>query len=315
MKENNCPICKRISDIIPFPQADGMTIDCPACGKFHISGSALMCLNNRIFDDSDKVAFAHWIYKNTPEKKKEPLIRTDNLKYILDNLNLPSVDEQFVNLINYLGANTKYPAKPVMIYNDKFPAIVGSVGPEGANYINNYLMEEHLIEHPGGNTILTSFILTPKGWERYGEIKKGIFNTKEVFMAMKYDDHQLNQAYVHFKKAVETTGFKLQILDEILKAGLIDDQLRVSIRQSKFMLVDLTHGNAGAYWEAGFAEGLGKQVIYLCEKAHWEENKTHFDTNHLTTVPWSLLTIEEDMKRLKATIRATFPAEATVEDA
>ena len=33
-----------------------------------------------------------------------------------------------------------------------------------------------------------------------------------------------------------------------------------------FLWPIFTHGDPGAYWEAGFAEGLGKPVIYTCEK-------------------------------------------------
>ena len=58
------------------------------------------------------------------------------------------------------------------------------------------------------------------------------------------------------------------------KAGLIDDRLRVEIRTSRFLIADLTHENAGAYWEAGFAEGLGKPVIYTCEKSKFDTAKT-----------------------------------------
>jgi nucleoside 2-deoxyribosyltransferase len=46
---------------------------------------------------------------------------------------------------------------------------------------------------------------------------------------------------------------------------------------------DLSDDNAGAYWEAGFAEGLGKPVIYICR----EGVNTHFDTDHRRTVRWS----------------------------
>ena len=53
------------------------------------------------------------------------------------------------------------------------------------------------------------------------------------------------------------------------------------------MLVDLTHDNSGAYWEAGYAEGLGKPVIYICEQTKFDSAKTHFDTNHSTTIMWS----------------------------
>ena len=41
--------------------------------------------------------------------------------------------------------------------------------------------------------------------------------------------------------------------------------MRVQIRASRFVICDLTHGNRGAYWEAGFAEGIGRPVIFVCE--------------------------------------------------
>jgi nucleoside 2-deoxyribosyltransferase len=79
----------------------------------------------------------------------------------------------------------------------------------------------------------------------------------------------------------------------------------VEIRTSRFLISDLTHENAGAYWEAGFAEGLGKPVIYTCEKSEFEMHKTHFDTNHHLTVIWEMDDPEAVVEKLKATIRAT----------
>ncbi|HEX2814332.1 MAG TPA: hypothetical protein VHO04_16755 [Sphingopyxis sp.] len=73
---------------------------------------------------------------------------------------------------------------------------------------------------------------------------------------------------------------------DVSKAGIIDNLMRIQIRDSAFVLADLTHENAGAYWEAGYAEGLGKPVLYICEKAKFDERKSHFDTNHCTTVLW-----------------------------
>ena len=64
-----------------------------------------------------------------------------------------------------------------------------------------------------------------------------------------------------------------------------------------------THDNNGAYWEAGFAEGLGKPVIYICKKEKFEDQKTHFDTNHCTTVPWSRDEDEGFRQELTATLR------------
>jgi len=76
-------------------------------------------------------------------------------------------------------------------------------------------------------------------------------------------------------------------------------------------IVDLTHGNQGAYWEAGYAEGLGKPVIYTCDEAKFEE-MSHFDTNHHLHVLWGENAMEVAMEKLKATIRATI-REATRE--
>ncbi len=120
------------------------------------------------------------------------------------------------------------------------------------------------------------------------------------------------------KPAVRQTGFDLFILPERPKAGLIDDRLRVEIQTSRFLIADLTHGNGGAYWEGGYAEGLGKPVIYTCEKKTFEnpESRTHFDTNHHLTILWES---DPDKRKevgetLKNTIRATLPAEAKLQD-
>jgi nucleoside 2-deoxyribosyltransferase len=79
--------------------------------------------------------------------------------------------------------------------------------------------------------------------------------------------------------------------------------MRAKIRDSAFVLVDLTHDNSGAYWEAGYAEGLGKPVIYLCEESKFEKAKTHFDTNHCTTVTWDIENVEQFKTKLIATLR------------
>jgi len=72
----------------------------------------------------------------------------------------------------------------------------------------------------------------------------------------------------------------------------------------------------GAYWEAGYAEGLGKHVIYTCKKTVFkdEKKKPHFDTNHHLTVLWDSDCPKEAAARVKNTIRATLPGEAKMSD-
>jgi len=127
-------------------------------------------------------------------------------------------------------------------------------------------------------------------------------------MAMRFGDPVLEHMLAEvFRPAAAQAGFKLFKLDDVPKAGLIDDRLRIEIQASDFVVADLSHDNLGAYWEAGYAEGLGKPVIYTCEQAKFEATKTHFDTNHHLTIVWDSEHPEDAGSALKATIRATLP--------
>src|SRR5262249_24598159 len=148
--------------------------------------------------------------------------------------------------------------------------------------------------------------LTMAGWERFGELRRRNVTSRTAFMAMKFGDAALNRVVDEcFRPAVERTGFQLRLLTEHQPAGLIDDQLRAAILASRFVISDLTHGNRGAYWEAGYAEGLGLPVIYTCERTVWEQEKTHFDSNHLVTILWDSSELAKAENQLTATIRAT----------
>ena len=81
-----------------------------------------------------------------------------------------------------------------------------------------------------------------------------------------------------------------------------------------FPLCDLPDENRGAYWEAASAEGLGKPVIYTCERDFFDKHGTHFDTNHHLTLKWSKDTYEDAINVLRDTIRETLPREAKMSD-
>lgn len=136
-----------------------------------------------------------------------------------------------------------------------------------------------------------------------------------AFMAMPFRDEEVTAMVDDvFKPAVEETGFQLKRLDDEAPAGNIDNRMRVEIRLCKFLIADLTNENRGAYWEAGYAEGLGKPVIYTCSEAYFDEHGTHFDANHQHTIVWDPENPGKAAEDLKSTIRATLPFEAKMQD-
>lgn len=130
--------------------------------------------------------------------------------------------------------------------------------------------------------------LTLDGWERYEAMKRGEDEGNYGFMAMKFGDPELETLVTNLKSCVkEAIGCDLVDLRDVSLAGVIDNILAMHIRGAKFVVADLSHDNLGAYWEAGFAEGALKPVLYICKEEKFDSlSSTHFDTNHRTTVKW-----------------------------
>ena len=225
--------------------------------------------------------------------------------------------EQAMNLIRYIGDEVKRMGQHLNITYPEIPDIMGAQNHELAEGIIKELQEKGLIliaQHErtvADEYTLESVTLSLDGWEQYEEEQRGKFAGNYGFLAMEFDDPEHETfAQEVLKPAVEMgTGFELHDQRDKSKAGIIDNLLRVNVRDARFVIVDLTHDNRGAYWEAGYAEGLGKPVVYICTKEKFDEAGTHFDTNHLTTVQWSSGEEEAFCQNLVATLRRSLDPE------
>ncbi len=148
-------------------------------------------------------------------------------------------------------------------------------------------------------SIQQDIVLTPAGYARIDELQKNNSHGRAVLVAMKFgeDTKQLREA---IRSGVERAGYIAVFIDEVQHNDLITPELLRHIKDSKFVVVDLTHQNNGAYFEEGYAMGLGKTVIQLCKK----ETNLHFDVAQKNTIMWDT---EDDIpdrlfSRIKATI-------------
>ena len=228
---------------------------------------------------------------------------------------LPSVIEQANNLLHHFATSTKELGKTIRFSApEEWIGRTGAQSKEGVLALFEFLHESGLLKEEGSTLNSYAFSITVKGWQHHEELQKQATDSTKAFMAMQFGEAELDTIVDDiFRPAVAQTGFRLQKLNDEQSAGLIDDQLRVQIRRSRFLIADLTHGNKGAYWEAGFAEGIGIPVIYTCKESDFEK-ESHFDTNHHLTVMWNPDNPKEAADKLKATIRATLPEVAKMED-
>jgi hypothetical protein len=321
-----CPICYVETLTTEQHREDATYCECPRCVRYALTGTAKAVLaSSASFDKIARAKLSHSVNRMA-SGGQWPKLSSDLIQSILkDPTALPLPSEQLDNLIAWLGKAQPDPGSRAQPTSSAIAA-VGALDENGLGYIASQAVDQGLID---GNVNRASYLdgrdlygltplqLTISGWDRFETLRQRYSKARIAFMAMPFGIAELDQLYHdHFYKAVGATGFTLKRLDENQPAGLIDDRLRVEIRQCRFLIADLTHGNAGAYWESGYAEGLGKPVIYTCEKSAFDDRKTgpHFDTNHHLTVVWDARSLDGAMNKLKATIRATLPDEAIFSD-
>lgn len=168
-----------------------------------------------------------------------------------------------------------------------------------ANYMLRFLKKKNYIETDEFKELKThSVILTPEGYARVDELQKYSANGRNVLVAMSFKDTtKLREA---IRKGIADAGYYAIFIDEVQHNDFITPELLKYIKDSKFVVADLTHQNNGAYFEEGYAMGLGKPVIQLCKK----DVKLHFDIAQKNTIMWET---EDDIpqklcNRIKATI-------------
>jgi nucleoside 2-deoxyribosyltransferase len=142
-------------------------------------------------------------------------------------------------------------------------------------------------------------IIDEEGW---GEIEKNIRNdySKKVFIAMAFKEC-LNDAHNAIKRAVEETGLVPVRIDKKEHLNWISGEIFNEIKYCHSVIADVTDQNNGVYFEAGFAMGNRKPVIWCCKES--DKENIHFDTRQINHILWK---DEQDLyERLKNRIEHT----------
>lgn len=313
-----CPLCLSIDG---FECRDGGSWDvnnirheCEVCGVFGTTWEARDDFLGSQHARTTKVvraALSHWARLRQPQRNSDniPLVTSELVSATINgDIQLPNPAEQAINIIRFIGDEVNITGEAMPYLVPKFHAVVGSVRREWAYKLLFELEARGLIFAVDSATLASydalDIGLTLDGWQRYEAEQKGQTFANYGFMALKFGDEVLDPFLrEHIKPAIESIGMQLRDMRDCSKAGIIDNLMRIEIRDSAFVLVDLTHDNPGAYWEAGYAEGLGKPVLYICERTKFDAAKTHFDTNHCTTVVWDAESPLDFRESLVATLK------------
>ena len=306
VQPQQCDVCRSPANV----HRSGAYVyeECSRCGDFQIDREVADDFLPNLKEDQRPLA-SHLIRRL--QAKKRPILPAEFFTSLAER-SLPTPSEMSDNLLLLIDERVQgRPGRPVSLNHGAdlpLAASIGAVDAEDVFWAVGNLDEQGLIKGSWLNYFANGK-LTAAGWERIEELKRAYVASRYAFFARKFKNDDLDSLYEDcLKQAVADTGYELHTVTQ--KAGHIDAIIEDEIRRCRFLVADLTDANAGAYWEAGLAEGLGKPVIYICR----DGVQTHFDTDHRHTVRWDLNKLDETARRLKAVIRNTLLGDAKQDD-
>lgn len=148
-------------------------------------------------------------------------------------------------------------------------------------------------------TPLESFVKGSKNSYRSFEKKANQMLTKHVekvfvvtpIQGKETGNQEEQRIYQEYNKRFECIESLLQEfncvairIDKEFTIKNLAERIRSEIKDSKFVIADLTDERPSCYYEVGFSEALGKQVIYIGSEYSVintkEKTKIHFDIHH-----------------------------------
>lgn len=308
---------------------------CPRCGSLSFTWEAVLLIERGKFNEEEKKKISI-VTRNEYERSGQKLSLTiDYLDQIIQQYQqydaLDKMDRVLLNLersSEYIGSNidinTIFDFPYYHCFGEAELVSMLELLKEGG------LVKYYKIAPTKGLRI------TRKGYERLRELNKNK-DSRQCFVAMwlapemkDVFEQAIKPGIEYIEEGENEPRFRAQKIDNKEHTNDINDEIIAEIRRSRFMVCDLTGYRGGVYWEAGFAYGLGLEVIYTCredwiksdelkdkKEKHIKElfdsngNKVevkkegiHFDLEHRNRISWFENEYKEFKEKLTKRIKA-----------
>lgn len=264
MTDIKCPICQTNAELIlaeDFGRKKGYK--CPICGPYSITETAEVELKNNLVN----YRLSAWICERQESKKEPPKITTYLLDDVLKNLPDYKVSEKQTLLLRAIEHKTDYPGAEVLMNEKDYP-LAWTKNFEELKFIIRALSERGFIytREDRLNVGIVQTKILPQGWDYLDKHSSLPAFTNRVFVAMSFAK-ELDTVWENgIKPAVEKAGYKPHRVDKEPHIDRIDAKIIADIKDSQFVIADVTQQKHGVYFEAGFALGLKLPVIWCIKE-------------------------------------------------
>lgn len=288
-----------------------------AGGKFVVSKQSLIELNDKISkNNSIRHKITTWIKsKQTSTEINGPNIDNSILEIIEKNKVLSfsqrrkmlfnffiskNIEYQFIlpNLVEDEESNENFNYEKYIDFCN-FHLSYESKEPRGTDWKDFYKIlfdQNYFIK--SSETTERYFTFSAKYYEYIEKLQTEYVNSSNAFVAMWFSDETKQFYSEGVEIALEKCGYEKPFrVDKKHHSNKIDDEIIAMIMQSKLIIVDMTCGfvintnnekqyvpRGGVYYEAGYAKGLDRSVIWTCHKDCLSQ--LHFDIRQYNMLQW-----------------------------
>ena len=132
-----------------------------------------------------------------------------------------------------------------------------------------------------GPRVLADWPLIAKAWAELEDAKTKHQEHNLCFVAMRFLS-ELNPLFEAMRRACHRAGCECKRVDTDAHADHIDNRLIDMLNRCRFVIADFTFESSNVYFEAGYAFGLGKKVIWTRRAAQ----AVAFDANQFYFIDW-----------------------------
>lgn len=281
-----CPICKLQNQLVRvWDYGERLTLECPRCGKFTITGTAARMASAQQLGPK----LSAWIRDRTEAAVTVPEINSNTLKNVEPGLPNYNVSEKQLILLRSIARKTAYPGEAIKIDLHFDYPLAWASGPDEFRYLLRSAIQRGLVTRTDGSPLLADatdyhFEIAPSGWDFLDKNARPSVISDQAFVAMAFAEELTPAWETGIRPALSRARFRPYRTDAEPHIDRIDAKIITEIKNSRFMIADVTMQRPGVYFEAGYAIGLGLPVFW-CVRSDDLAN-VHFDTRQYNHIVW-----------------------------
>ena len=273
-----CPICKRDQGVAEKQVNSSMVFyQCPVCRQYEMPPfvpevHGAPAPNRKL---------SAWIREQNERGETVRFAKERMIANVLASIPDYTPLEKQLKLLQAIAKRSDVPGTKVKLSSEKdIPLAYSSSSKELAFYLRA-LEERKLLKC---FTDPWNVMITPSGWDYLDRHASDLEEKTQAFVAMSFSPAMKPMWDEAIKPAIHKAGYTPYRVDEEPHSDNIIFKIMAEIKNSRFVVADVTEQNNGVYFEAGYALGLGLPVIWSVRTD--DAKNVHFDTAQYNQVRW-----------------------------